>query len=175
MSRILRLRTLIEHPGTGAGERAAAQRMLDRILSKTPRIAGEERTYGARYSRVGRHADLSEIADSIVADIAFARVAFTEPGGPEELAVLDPIWDAPAEVEYQVSALTDEASIVITVEGVPRQWGWQGEDGPETVSPALRALAQELAEIMNSYNHDGENIGKRFFARVRVPQETLVW
>ncbi|MCU1643864.1 MAG: hypothetical protein JWN03_4139 [Nocardia sp.] len=172
LSRIARLRALIDHPATGAEERAAAQRMLDRILAKSVRVAADERIYGARYNRAARHADLSEVADLIRADIAFARVVFTEPARPGEPAVTDPIRDAAAGIGYVVAALPGESSIVITIEDVPQDWGW---DSAGLVSPALQALAEELADIMNSYNHDGPAIGKRFFGRVRVRDVSLVW
>ncbi|MFE5709025.1 hypothetical protein [Rhodococcus koreensis] len=78
--RITRLRTLIEHPRTGDAERAAAQEMLDRILSKSRlRYGTDDRTYGTRHDRVGRHAGLSRIADMIRDDIALARVVFSTP------------------------------------------------------------------------------------------------
>ncbi|RDI18905.1 hypothetical protein DEU38_1192 [Rhodococcus sp. AG1013] len=68
-----------------------------------------------------------------------------------------------------------DANIDITIRGVPRDWGWDGEGGVETVSAALRALAGELAEIMNGYNRNGSDIEKRFFGRVRVDGQTLEW
>ncbi|MET9486967.1 hypothetical protein [Nocardia sp. NPDC006630] len=172
LPRITRLRALIDHPATGAGERAAAQRMLDRILARSVRVPVDDRSYGARYNRAARHADLAEVADLIRADIAFARVVFTSPGQPGEVAVSDPIRDAPAAIGYAVTALPGESSIVITVEDVPQDWGW---DSAGFVSPALQGLAEELADIMNSYNHDGPAIGKRFFGRVRVRDVSLVW
>ncbi|WP_405137264.1 hypothetical protein [Nocardia sp. NBC_01388] len=188
--RITRLRALIDHPATGAGERAAAHRMLDRILAKSVQVPVDDRSYGARYNRAARHADLddrsygarynraarhadlAEVADLIRADIAFARVVFTGPGQAGEVAVSDPIRDAPAAIGYAVTALPGESSIVITVEDVPQDWGW---DSAGFVSPALQGLAEELADIMNSDNHDGPAIGKRFFGRVRVRDVSLVW
>jgi hypothetical protein len=47
------------------------------------------------------------------------------------------------------------------------------EGGANTKSPALRALGDELADIMGSYNYDGTDIGKRFFGKVRAQRETL--
>ncbi|WP_228566559.1 hypothetical protein [Nocardia sp. SYP-A9097] len=171
MSRVAHLRALIEHPGTGADERAAAQRMLDRIMSKPDvRAAGDERSYGPRYTRVGKHADLESIAELIRDDIAFVRVVFADAPQTSELRVADAIRDAPAEITYSVVGLPQENSIEITIEGVPAEWG-----GAEGVSPQLRQLADELVDLLNSYNHEGAAIGRRFFARVRTPHETLVW
>ncbi|RVW09102.1 hypothetical protein EGT67_13190 [Prescottella agglutinans] len=173
--RIMRLRALIEHPRTGDSERAAAQRMLERVLNKSRTQCGHSgRTYGARHDRVGRHAGLSRIADMIREDIALARVVFPAATASEQVAVNDPIGDAPSGISFIVETPHD-AGIDITIRGVPRDWGWDGEDGVETYSAALRALAGQLAEIMNGYNRSGSDIEKRFFGRVRVGGETLEW
>ncbi|MEC3956283.1 hypothetical protein VMT65_24815 [Nocardia sp. CDC153] len=161
-SRIQRLRSLIEHPRTGAAERAAAQRMLDRIVATSVRPVGD-RSYGDRYQRVGRHAGLSRIADMIREDIALARV-FAEAVVAGELATRNAVRDAPASLTYTVDTPFD-AGIRITVAGVPRAWGWD-EIGVE--SEALRQLRSELTDIMNAYNRDGTDIGQRFHGRVEV-------
>ena len=173
--RVLRLRTLIDHPRTGDAERAAARRMLDRIL-RTPRTTShsDDRTYGARHGRVGRHASLSRIADMIRDDIALARAVVTASTSVGAPAVPDAITDAPPEIRFVVET-PHESSIVVTIDGVPREWGWDSDGGIETVSAQLRALAHELAEIMDGYNHDGTTIGKRFFGSVRTHGETLLW
>ncbi|MFT7024421.1 MAG: hypothetical protein ACJA07_003534 [Rhodococcus sp. (in: high G+C Gram-positive bacteria)] len=44
-------------------------------------------------------------------------------------------------------------------------------DGVSTVSHALQAFAA----IMNGYNHDGVDIARRVFGKVRVGGETLAW
>lgn len=172
--RILRLRALIEHPNTGADERATAQRMLDRLLARSGGMPVGDRTYGDRHHRVGKHADLPAVAEMIRADIALGRIMFapqTRFGVP---AVRDPLGDAPVEIEIRVE-LPHHACIDITIDKVPREWGWVVEDGIERVSPQLQELATELADIMNGYNFDGSDIAKRFFGRVRIPELTLVW
>ncbi|MBF5002209.1 hypothetical protein IRT45_34390 [Nocardia sp. BSTN01] len=173
--RISRLRQLIDHPATGAAERDAAQRMLDRILAKHPQAVGPrgDRDYGPRYHRVGRHATLASIAEMISQDIAFAKI-FSMPQHRAELAERSPIRDAPIEISYSV-ATPYVGKIIVTIEGVPREWGWVSDCGIDNPSPALQELVDELAEIMNAYNHDGSDIGKRFFACVRVPERTLIW
>jgi len=173
--RIMRLRALIEHPRTGHSERAAAERTLERVLNKSRTEYGYgDRTYGARHDRVGRHAGLSRIADMIREDIAHARVMFPAATTSGQVAVNDPIADAPRGISFTVETPHD-ASIDITIRGVPRDWGWDGADGVETVSAVLGALSGELAEIMNGYNRNGSDIEKRFFGRVRVGSETLEW
>ncbi|WP_280390430.1 hypothetical protein [Nocardia brasiliensis] len=174
--RIARLRALIDHPGTGAGERAVAQRMLDRILHKSGTSAGTgspQRSYGARHGRGGRHADLPRIVEMIRADIDFAQ-RFTVPGEAAELELRSPIRDAPAGITYSVES-PSYGRIVIGIEGVPLEWGWSRADGIETVAAALHELAAALADVMDSYNRDGPEVGKRFFGSVRVHDVTLVW
>ncbi|MFE3187881.1 hypothetical protein ACFXHA_02670 [Nocardia sp. NPDC059240] len=160
--RIQRLRSLIEHPRTGAAERAAAQRMLDRILV-TARPTVGDRSYGARHDRPGRHASLSRIAEMIREDLALARV-FAEAAVPGELVTRNAVRDAPAPVGYRVDTPFD-AGIRIVVEGVPRAWGWP--DG-YTESEALRELVAEVTDIMNAYNHDGSDIDRRYHGHVEV-------
>ncbi|MFE7415774.1 hypothetical protein [Rhodococcus sp. NPDC057529] len=173
--RIGRLRALIEHPRTGNSERAAAQRMLDRILSNIHTQDGSGgRRFGARHDRVGRHAGLSRIADMVREDIALARVVVSTETLPGRPALIDPIRDAPPGITYAVETPHD-AGIVITIDGVPRDWGWVSEGGIETPSAELRVLADELAELMNGYNRHGTDGEKRFFGRVRVHGQTLVW
>ena len=171
--RIMRLQSLIEHPRTGAGERAAAQRMLDKILDKSrARPESGQRRYGARHDRGGRHASLSRIADMVHEDIAMARLAFPDTSASAQVAVANPIADAPAEVRIIVETPHD-AGIVITVDNVPADWGWVDDGGVQVHSRQFLALVDALAEIMKSYNHDG--VEKRFFGSVRARGETLAW
>lgn len=170
-----RLRTLIDHPRTGSSEREAAQRMLDRILAKSrsPRTS-TDRSYGTRHARVGRHAGLPRIAEMIREDIVLARTAFSTNAAAGDLAIEDPIGNAPTEILFDVDTQFD-SEIVITLSSVPEEWGWVQECGVVTVSPALRVLADELAAVINSYNHEGLDISKRFFGKVRAGQDTLAW
>lgn len=162
--RLLRLRALIDHPRTGDSERAAAQRMLDRILtSSAARVSSDTRSYGARYNRIGKHAGVATVAEMIRADIELMRALASTPAAAGGLAVQDPIGDAPADIAFAVDTPHD-FGIVVTINRIPREWGWVSEDGIVSTSPALRALADALADVMNSYNHDGQDGGARFFA-----------
>ncbi|RMI27822.1 hypothetical protein [Nocardia stercoris] len=173
--RILRLRMLIDHPRTDDAERDAAQRMLDRLLSKSTPAATGDRTYGTRHNRIGRHAGHELIADMIRYDITLTRAVLPAVAGPGEPELHDPIRDAPAEITFAVTTPHD-GSVVITLDNVPREWGWTHADGIETVSPSMRALAAALSDLMNSYNRAGSDIGRRFFGAVRINDgETLVW
>ncbi|MEV0247675.1 hypothetical protein AB0H76_13870 [Nocardia sp. NPDC050712] len=166
--RISRLRTLIEHPRTGPNERAAAQRMLDRILAKTSTAAGPaDRVYGERHHRLGKHANLDAIAEMLRDDILVARIVHPHPAGT--LSAADPLAEAPALLTIAVE--TNPGAIDITIADIPRDWGWSGE----SPSPALQSLAAELADLLNAYNHTGPDLPPRFFGRVRAGEHTLIW
>ncbi|MGW6425352.1 hypothetical protein ACWF82_21995 [Nocardia sp. NPDC055053] len=175
--RITRLRALIEHENTGAGERATAQRMLDRILrnshSHNASHASSDRVYGARHDRPGRHASTASIVESVRDDIAFAR-NFAVVGGPGELTVHSPLAAAPPELTVAVSTpFADQ--IVVTIDDIPPAWGWEPDEFDRTTATAdLRRLADELAEIIDSYNHDGADVGPRFFRTIRAHETTLI-
>ncbi|HLS75441.1 MAG TPA: hypothetical protein VK083_01470 [Nocardia sp.] len=175
--RIARLRALIDHPNTGPAERAAAQRMLDRILVKSGAEARRTvtgRVYGARFDRAGRHADIERIVELVREDIVFAKT-LSASESPSELALVNPIRDAPSEIYYNVDA-PFYGRIVITLENVPEEWGWvEDEWGVRGASPRLQALVDELAEILDAYNYGGTDVGKRFFGSVKADGVTLAW
>ncbi len=169
-ARISRLRALIDHPGTGANERAAAQRALHRMLSRTvpPDVPDDRRPHSApptprgpgdRYHRVGRHAGVERIADLVRADIALARALRTTMDDGA-VAVADPLADAPATIRITVST-PDSMSIVVDIDDVPGDW------------TGLEALAADIAAVVDGYNHSGS--APRFFARVRAGGRTLIW
>ncbi|UGT53754.1 MULTISPECIES: hypothetical protein [Nocardia] len=173
--RITRLRALIEHENTGPDERATAQRMLDRILRKSPEAtrAESDRVYGKRHDRPGRHASTASIVESVRDDIAFAR-RFAVVGGPGEVTVHSPLAAAPAELTVSVyTPFADQ--IVVTIDDIPPSWGWEFDEFDRTTATEdLRRLADELAEIIDSYNHDGADVGPRFFRTIRAQQTTLI-
>ncbi|WP_237668971.1 hypothetical protein [Rhodococcus sp. BS-15] len=169
--RMSRLQALIDHPRTGISERDVAQRMLNRLFRSMRSTAGSSRQYGSNHGRLGRHAGLEDVAEMIRYDLLLAR---PDPAEPHGLATVDPVADAPADIQYEVEARHD-CEIVVTISGVPTAWGWQHDDGIDVHSPALSALVDEIAVIVNSYNHFGDDITHRFFGRVRVEGQTVVW
>ncbi|MFC4377645.1 hypothetical protein ACFO5K_26545 [Nocardia halotolerans] len=176
--RITRLRALIEHENTGAGERATAQRMLDRLLRKagadnTSRLAAD-RVYGSRHHRPGRHASTVSIVESVRDDIAFARNFAPVSSTPGTVTVHSPLAAAPTELTVLVSTpFADQ--IVVTIGDIPPEWGWETDEFDRvTASRDLRALADELAEIIDSYNHNGTDVGPRFFRTIRAQEKTLI-
>ncbi|MFC9965839.1 MULTISPECIES: hypothetical protein [Nocardia] len=174
-ARISRLRALIDHANTGAGERATAQRMLDRLLRKTGggnASRPSDRVYGERHHRPGRHATTAAIVESVREDISFARTF--APGAPGEVIVHSPLAAAPAELTVAVTTpFADQ--IVVTIDDIPPQWGWESDEFDRIVATRdLRALADELAEIIDAYNHYGPDVGPRFFRTIRAQQTTLI-
>ncbi|WP_245819455.1 hypothetical protein [Rhodococcoides yunnanense] len=107
-------------------------------------------------------------------DIVLARTVFATNAAVSDLAVVDPIGSAPTEILFDVNTPFG-SEIVITLSSVPEEWGWVKECGISVVSPALQTLADELAAVVNSYNHTGSDIAQRFFGRVRVGSDTLAW
>ncbi|MFC9661629.1 hypothetical protein ACFVJ5_15440 [Nocardia sp. NPDC127606] len=175
--RITRLRALIDHENTGAGERATAERMLDRLLRKSEghiaSNAAPDRVYGSRHHRAGRHASTASIVESVREDIAFART-FVAAGAPGEVTVHSPLAAAPAELTVAVTTpFADQ--IVVTITDIPPAWGWEPDEFDRiTATEDLRRLADELAEIIDSYNHDGADVGPRFFRTIRAQETTLI-
>ncbi|MFD1815873.1 hypothetical protein [Rhodococcus gannanensis] len=173
---IARLRALIDHPRTGAEERAAARRMLDRLLAKQPGTAAGRP--GPRRTGLGRHVRIEHVVDAIRIDLALARTTAAAPRSAQPLAdghgvvVRDPIRDAPEGIVFDVTA-DGEFAVVVTIDGVPPDWGW--DEGVGTVSPRLQGLADRVAEVVNGYGDAGPDGSPRFFGRVRVPGHTLVW
>lgn len=176
--RITRLRALIEHANTGASERATAQRMLDRLLRKSggDRVCptAPDRVYGSRHHRPGRHASTASIVESVREDIAFARGFVAAGGAPGEVITHSPLAAAPAEVTVTVrTPFADQ--IVVTIADIPPEWGWESDEyGRTTATADLRGLADELAEIIDSYNHNGPDVGPRFFRTIRAQETTLI-
>ncbi|MFD4357803.1 hypothetical protein ACFWPK_31095 [Nocardia sp. NPDC058519] len=174
--RITRLRALIDHENTGEGERATAERMLDRLLRKSvghTTSGAPDRVYGSRHHRAGRHASTASIVESVREDIAFART-FATAGAPGEVTVHSPLAAAPAELTVAVTTpFADQ--IVVTITDIPPSWGWEPDEFDRiTATEDLRRLADELAEIIDSYNHDGSDVGPRFFRTIRAQETTLI-
>lgn len=172
--RMSRLQALIDHPRTGNSERDVAQRMLNRLFRSMRSTAGSTRQYGSSHGRLGRHAGLEDVAEMIRHDLASARTERPCPAEPYGLATSDPVADAPTDIRFEVEARHD-CEIVVTISCVPTAWGWQHDDGIDVHSPALCALVDDIAVIVNSYNHFGNDIMPRFFGRVRVEDRTVVW
>jgi hypothetical protein len=168
------LKTLIDHPRTGEEERDAARRMLKRLLSKaaasgekTPQWA-DRRTYGDKYQQV-RGMRLTDIAKLMRADIKVARKIGLKAAEPGAIAIPDPIAEAPAGIKFSVTTqlYSGGGSIDITVKNIPADWGYAEEEHcghvRKVATPALQALAAELAAIHRAYNYNGSDLTTDYF------------
>jgi hypothetical protein len=165
------LNALINHPRTGEAERDAARRMLQRVVAKA-RTEGvqikdsgvvDRRVYGAKYDHT-HTMDIADIAKQIREDIKLARKIAKQAAEPGALATVDPLANAPVEMKFgvRISRFSGGCALDIRIKNVPAGW-WtertddRGDTG-KFATPALKAVAAELRQIMDAYNHDGSDL-----------------
>jgi hypothetical protein len=169
------LNALIDHPRTGEAERDAARRMLQRIVAKAGsegvqiRESGyvDRRSYGAKYDHTGRM-DIADIAKLVRADIKLARKIAQQTAEPGSLAIVDTLGNAPAQIKFgvRVSRFSGGCALDITIKNIPDNWWVERNNGRERGkfgSPALKAVAAELRQIMDAYNHNGSDLLTDYF------------
>jgi hypothetical protein len=189
LKKVWLLENLIFHPRTGAGEREAAERMLDRALAAA-KEAGvgitkdaddngrswhgyrlPEVWYGARYEEV-KHMSLAEIAKRIREDIKLARKVETRLGTGAEVAIVDSLAALAAMPKgIKVSVTSTAHSIRVRVYNLPEKgwgyirgrdrWGQMGWVPGEELDGILRALK----EIHGAYNFDGSDATVEYYHR----------
>ncbi|RPE39786.1 hypothetical protein EDD90_2804 [Streptomyces sp. Ag109_O5-1] len=194
MKKVWILENLIFHPRTGAEERDAAERMLDRALAKaketgqvrdTDNGAGvwhdyrlPEGSYGAKYEQIKR-LSTTEIAKRIRADIKLARKVETKLGAEtgSEIALPDPLAAlATMPKTIKVSVRTDYysggSSIDVRVYNLPdKGWGFveeldrYGQYKHWAPGPQLKPILDALKEIHWSYNYDRSDAMVDYFDR----------
>lgn len=171
------LQALIDHPRTGDEERDAARRMLARVLAKAnangehlkPTGWVDHRSYGAKYDDVRGIYDIAVIAKLMRADIKISRKLGLKAAEPGEIAIPDPIADAPAQIKISVRTqkYSGGGSINILIRDVPEDWRTVCYDdrGNERrgCGPALAALADELRAIHQAYNYNGSDAMTDYF------------
>lgn len=182
MKKVWLLENLIHHPRTGAGEREAAERMLDRALDaarKSGEISDTSSTgkvwhgyqvpsirYGARYEEV-KHLSTTEIAKRIREDIKLARKVQAKLGGaeialPDSLSALATMPKG-MKVSVRREYYSGGSSIDVRVYNLPEQgWGYVQEKDmwgqPRWVPGGeLKAILDALKEIHRAYNFDGSD------------------
>lgn len=156
-------------------ERAAAERMLDKYRKLLAEQAGEVHTsrysrwYGERYAET-KSLRLTEIAKLIRAEVKLARKLAKLPTAPGALKLADAIGDAPAEIKISVRTeyYSGGGAINVSLSGIPQEWGWEMREDRygyvcEMPTPALKALAEAIKAIMNSYNYDGSDTMTDYF------------
>ncbi|MEV6676264.1 hypothetical protein AB0N09_05255 [Streptomyces erythrochromogenes] len=173
------LQNLINHPRTGAEERDAAQRMLQRVVAKA-RENGEqiadaqtgrnqsgyqlpEVVYGDKYEQV-KGMRLQDIAKLMRADIKIARKVGTKSFAPGAVAVVDPIGDMPKQIKVSVTSeyFSGGGAIRMRVKNVPREWGFVKKPNlwgemRWMPSAAFEAVLTDLKVIHQAYNYDGSD------------------
>ena len=165
--RISLLQTLIDHARTGDEERAAARRALARLQAKdddTP-VRYDRCWYGAKYDQVSR-LSTTEIAALIRADLKLARKAGKMAAKAGDLAVADPIADAPDGIRFSVRSeyFSGGSAIRIAILRIPEAWGYEEREDRDWpgrkytgATEALADLGMAVKAVMNAYNYDGSD------------------
>ncbi|WP_333746217.1 hypothetical protein [Streptomyces sp. IBSBF 2950] len=192
MKKVWLLENLIFHARTGAGERAAAERMLDRAI-EAAREAGQIAaqadedsgagtwygyrlptvSYGEKYDEV-RNMSLTEIAKRIREDIKVARKVAEKLGTGSEVALVDPLAALaamPKQIKVSVTRdyFSGGGSIDVRIYNLPEKgWGYVQErdmwDKLRWVEgPELRGIVTALEKIHRAYNYDGSDAQVDYF------------
>jgi hypothetical protein len=129
---------------------------------------------GAKYAQV-RRMSLTDIAKLMRADLKLARkLAKATAPKPGEVATIDPIGDAPAEIKISIRTeyYSGGGAIDVVIKGVPQEWGWTDEEDPhypgtrvKMATPAMTAFHRAVQEIHNAYNYDNSNAMVDHFER----------
>lgn len=183
--KIQALTNLINHAKTSEDERDAAKRALLRIHAAQAEQGQADEDYqrfhnaghwkGSKYEQA-RRLGLAEIAKLMREDIKMSRKAGTLPAGAADLAVVDPIADAPAEIKVSIRSryFSGGGAIDVTISNVPAAWGWtEGEidndynDGRvhKIATPAFAAYKAAIEQIHSAYNYDNSDAQVDYFER----------
>jgi hypothetical protein len=184
-AKIEALTALVNHAKTGADERDAAKRALLRIHAAQAETARDDIDYqrfhsaghwqGSKYEQA-RRLDLAEIAKLMREDIKISRKVGKSAPGATDLAVLDPIADAPAQIKVSIRSryFSGGGAIDIVIRNVSAEWGWtEGEidngysDGRvhKIATPAFAAYKAAIDEIHSAYNYDNSDAQVDYFDR----------
>lgn len=186
-AKIRALETLADpsRTSTPEHERAAANRMLDRfrnLLAEHTKGSGytDRRWYGGRYANTS-DLDLTDIAKLIRAEVKLARKIAKMTATPGAMKIADPIGDAPTAIKVSVRTqyYSGGGSINVRLSNIPAEWGWVEEPDDshydrrprKVATPALKAFARAIKDVMNAYNYDGSDLmtdyfDKRFYGHV---------
>jgi hypothetical protein len=161
-------------------ERAAAARMLERhrqmLAEQTNTRTGgrftDRRSYGGKYADT-KGLSLTDIAKLIRAEVKLARKVAKMTAKPGAVKIADPIGDAPAEVKISVRTqyYSGGGSIDVRIRDIPQEWGWTEvpddsfyDHRPRRIAtPALKAFAKAIKDVMSSYNYDGSDAMTDYF------------
>lgn len=169
---------LISRDSTPQGEKDAArdrQAKLRELLAAALDTAQQQSGYsweprwsGSKYVR-GQYLSTVEIAALIRAEIKVARTLGKVKAKPGEIALPDPVTDAPAQVKIGVR-VPHYGSIEVTVKNVPRDWGYDPQGGRDVYgepckSPtrALYELGEALCDLAGAWNYDNSDAMTDYF------------
>ncbi|MFD6565448.1 hypothetical protein [Micromonospora profundi] len=157
-------------------ERAAANRMIDRfrkLLAEHVATAFADRRWHGDKCADTRGLDLTDIAKLIRAEVKLSRKIAKMTAAPGALKVADPIGDAPAAIKVSVRTqyYSGGGAINVRLSGIPAEWGWTEEPDDSYVdrrprkiaTPALKAFARAIRDVMDAYNYDGSDITTDYF------------
>jgi len=180
-AKIERVRAIVDHPRTNEHLRAVAKHKLDKLMSQLDEAphAGyrlPDGWFGAKYDP---SRSLTDIAKMIREEIKLLRkIGNLESDGA--VAIPSPIADMAADIKVSVRQ-PHYGSIVVTLKGVPQEWGWMRGADPRDFwqqerwihTPALQALIDELHALINAYNYDRsdamvDHFDTNFYGRVDV-------
>lgn len=168
-------------------ERLAAQHRLAVLAEiydltgagiRTPNNGNEERWLfspgawkGERYNEV-RHKTLPEIAAMMRAEIRLARKLAKKTARPGDVAVVDPIGDAPAEIKISIRSeyYSGGGAIRIKISNIPADWGWtMGTDHwgepAKIATPACVAFYNAVQAVHAQFNFDNSDAMTDYFHR----------
>lgn len=190
------LRHLATSERTGEGEREAAMHRLAVFAAKylipdengvmptgdtvRQRAEGEPYLYspgawmGAKYTEV-RGLTLTQIAARIREDLKLARkVGKRTAPKPGEVAMIDPLGDAPAQIKISIRTeyYAGGGAIRVLIKNIPAEWAWTDEEHPrypgervKQATPAMVAFYRAVEEIHNAYNYDNSDAMTDYFDR----------
>lgn len=178
------LTVLMNHPKTSAEEADAARRALARICitqnEQDKDTEDYQRFYNAGHWRGSKYEEsrrlgLAEIAKLMRQDIKIARKVGKVAPGTTDLAVLDPIADAPAQIKISIRSgyFSGGGAIDVTISNVPAEWGWteqEVDDGygnqmRKVATPAMAAFKEAIEQIHRAYNYDNSDTQADYFER----------
>lgn len=181
-ARIERVRAIVDHPRTNEHLRAVAAHKLEKLLAQLADASHSggyqipDGWYGAKYDP---KRSLTDIAKMIREEIKLLRkIGNLESNGA--VAIPSPIADMPAGIKVSVRQ-PHYGSIVITLSGIPAEWGWMRGVDPRGYwheecwlhTPALESLMTELHTLMSAYRYDRSDAmvdyyDTNFYGRVDV-------
>lgn len=176
--KIAAMTALIDHASTPQGEKDAAEgrraqfreALAAALATQGTGYSWAPRWAGAKFVR-GEYLSSARVAALIRAEIKVARLLGKVQATPGEVALPDPVADAPAQIKFG-ARVNREGSITVWVKNVPPEWGYAPDarrdiynrpcEGPTV---ALYRLGWALADLANQWNYDNSDSQVDYFDR----------